>query len=145
MQQILQDDVFGTLTYDAKRQEYTGKISFGGRQGQIAIRFNSSLKDASEAERVQARQVYLALVDKKELIESDIVNEFLDLYNDEWRDDREVINRQQFLSAISLDLILIELGRVINIYYRDGELFFGHFFEVRCDAEGHIKEIELAG
>ena len=146
MRQTIQDNVLGMLIYDAKWDNYTGVVTFGDKQVRISIRFGSLPELVSEADISQARAAYLDIVARKTAIETEILREFIDLYNDEWRDrSNPIINQDEFLDTITPEQIDIALGQVQEVWYDDGDLFAGHLIDVRFKDDGSIREMGLTG
>jgi hypothetical protein len=144
MSKIIQDDVLGTLTYDPQWKWFSGVVPFGDTRVEISISFGSQSDPVSQADIAQAREAYLSLVARKADIEADIVRGLLDIYNDEWQEG-DPISPDQFLDTIEPEDIEIVFGQVKTLGYKDGDLFAGHWVEVRFKDDGNISEIGLTG
>jgi hypothetical protein len=138
----LQDSVLGVLTYEDQFDWFSGAINFEGKQAEIRVRFNAPPDKVSEHEVAKAREAYLALVARREAIETEIVREYLDLYNDSWRDG-EIISREEFLALLEIESIDIAYGRAQAIWYTSGDLFTDHALFVRFNDDGSIHEFAL--
>src|SRR5690349_13664517 len=141
---LLEDNVLGTLTYESEYGWFTGFADFGGKRAEIRVTLKVPPDKVSESEIVGARQAYLALLERRDTIEAEIVRECLSLYNDVWRDG-DMISREQFLDVLEIESVDIEDGHAKTIWYTAGDLFTDHAIEVRFNDDGSISETALAG
>jgi hypothetical protein len=79
-----------------------------------------------------------------------IADELLDCYNDNWASDEEKdgpdpLDREGYLGRIALDAIVLDTDGSACWYYSDGDLFAGHWIEVRVGEDREFAGAGLAG
>jgi hypothetical protein len=76
-----------------------------------------------------------------------IADELLELYNDSWapEDSTSPMNRAEFMKRLVPSSLVRDIDGSGFFYWLDGDLFAGHWIEVRFDEGYAISEIGLAG
>ena len=110
---------------------YDGTVVVGGKELGVSI----ILEDEGETEKVERlMNTFISEIDTllpkaKECI----ANEFLDLYNDNWRfgdddeddPDKPELTKEEFMEALSLRSFLF-YSEDVEIFFDDNDMFFGH-------------------
>ena len=110
---------------------YDGTVVVGGKELGVSI----ILEDEGETEKVEQQmstffnEIDTLLPKAKECI----ANEFLDLYNDNWRfgdddeddPDKPELTKEEFMEALSLQSFLF-YSEDVEVFFNDNDMFFGH-------------------
>ena len=110
---------------------YDGTVVVGGKELGVSI----ILEDEGETEKVEQlmstffNEIDTLLPKAKECI----ANEFLDLYNDNWRfgdddeddPDKPELTKEEFMEALSLQSLLF-YSEDVEIFFDNNDIFLGH-------------------
>ena len=110
---------------------YDGTVVVGGKELGVSI----ILEDEGETEKVeQLMSTFISEIDTllpkaKECI----ANEFLDLYNDNWRfgdddeddPDKPELTKEEFMENLCLQSLLF-YSEDVEVFFDDNDMFFGH-------------------
>ena len=110
---------------------YDGTVVVGGKELGVSI----ILENEGETEKVeQLMNTFISEIDTllpkaKECI----ANEFLDLYNDNWRfgdddeddEDKPELTKEEFMEGLSLQSLLF-YSEDVEVFFDDNDMFFGH-------------------
>ena len=110
---------------------YEGTVVVSGKELDVSI----ILEDEGETEKIEQQmntflsQINTLLPKAKECI----ANEFLDLYNDNWRfgndeeddPDKPELTKEEFMEALSLRSLLF-YSEDVEVFFDDNDMFFGH-------------------
>lgn len=70
----------------------------------------------------------------------------LDIKNESWRDPEEPeVTPDEFRSAIAVEGVWVHGDGSSEVYFADGDLFWGHAIVVRFDEAGQFREASTAG
>ena len=110
---------------------YDGMVVVGGKELGVSI----ILEDEGETEKVeQLMNTFFSEIDTlSQKAKECIVNEFLDLYNDNWRfgdddeddPDKPELTKEEFMEALSLQSFLF-YSEEVKVFFDDNDMFFGH-------------------
>ena len=110
---------------------YEGTVVLNGEEFGVSI----ILEDEGETEKVEQlmstffNEIDTLLPKAKECI----ANEFLDLYNDNWRfgdndeddEDKPELTKEEFMENLSLQSFLF-YSEDVEVFFDDNDMFFGH-------------------
>ena len=110
---------------------YDGTVVVGGKELDVSI----ILEDEGETEKIERlMNTFISEIDTllpkaKECI----ANEFLDLYNDNWRfgdddeddPDKPELTKEEFMEALSLRSLLF-YSEDVEVFFDDNDMFLGH-------------------
>ena len=110
---------------------YEGTVVLNGEEFGVSI----ILEDEGETEKVEQlmstffNEIDTLLPKAKECI----ANEFLDLYNDNWRfgdddeddEDKPELTKEEFMEGFSLQSLLF-YSEDVEVFFDDNDMFFGH-------------------
>jgi len=97
---------------------------------------------------------YVNLVDKQlqwinsnsDFIHQKIVAEMLELKNSTWLDDGEKpLSEENFKQRIELETITFFEDGSYELYFKDGDIFFGHVIIASMDKENKVERVYMAG
>ena len=110
---------------------YDGMVVVGGKELGVSI----ILEDEGETEKVeQLMNTFFSEIDTlSQKAKECIVNEFLDLYNDNWRfgdddkddEDKPELTKEEFMEALSLRSLLF-YSEDVEVFFDDNDMFLGH-------------------
>ena len=110
---------------------YDGTVVVGGKELGVSI----ILEDEGETEKVeQLMNTFFSEIDTlSQKAKECIVNEFLDLYNDNWRfgndeeddPDKPELTKEEFMEALSLRSLLF-YSEDVEVFFDDNDMFLGH-------------------
>ena len=129
---------------------YDGTVVVGGKELDVSI----ILEDEGETEKVeQLMNTFISEIDTylpkaKECI----ANEFLDLYNDNWRfgndeeddPDKPELTKEEFMEALSLRSLLF-YSEDVEVFFDDNDMFLGHSL-IASDFDGeNFNDAQMFG
>ena len=110
---------------------YDGTVVINGEELGVSI----ILEDKGETEKIeQLMNTFFSEIDTlSQKAKECIANEFLDLYNDNWRfgdddeddPDKPELNKKEFMEALSLRSLLF-YSEDIEVFFDDNDMFLGH-------------------
>ena len=110
---------------------YDGTVVVGGKELGVSI----ILEDEGETEKVeQLMNTFFSEIDTlSQKAKECIANEFLDLYNDNWRfgdddeddPDKPELTKEEFMDALSLRSLLF-YSEDVEVFFDDNDMFLGH-------------------
>jgi len=137
----LPSKLFGTFHYKKQEDEYEGYYQLGEHKIQINI-FNweevALKKFIANTERLIEDGLYDKVIDA-------ISDDLIKLYNEDWTQDGEQIDKVELLHKISCETINIYEDGSLVFYFEDGDLFGGHYIQVDVSFNGEIDGPILAG
>ena len=129
---------------------YDGTVVVGGKELGVSI----ILEDEGETEKVEQlmstffNEIDTLLPKAKECI----ANEFLDLYNDNWRfgdddeddPDKPELTKEEFMEALSLRSLLF-YSEDVEVFFDDNDMFLGHSL-IASDFDGeNFNDAQMFG
>ena len=129
---------------------YDGTVVVGGKELGVSI----ILEDEGETEKVERlMNTFISEIDTllpkaKECI----ANEFLDLYNDNWRfgdddeddPDKPELTKEEFMEALSLRSFLF-YSEDVEVFFDDNDMFLGHSL-IASDFDGeNFNDAQMFG
>ena len=119
---------------------YDGTVVVGGKELGVSI----ILEDEGETEKVeQLMNTFFSEIDTlSPKAKECIANEFLDLYNDNWRfgdddeddPDKPELTKEEFMEALSLRSLLF-YSEDVEVFFDDNDMFLGHWL-IASDFDG---------
>ena len=111
----------------------------------VEVEFESDNKNFERfVEKLNQKLTWLAK--NQQLVYETIINNLHILKNKSWLiDNQEQINETNFIKSICLKSIYFNNNSSCNLIFDSGNLFNGHFIEVRINSNLEIKEVNLEG
>jgi len=109
---------------------YDGTVVVGGKELGVSI----ILEDEGDTEKIeQQMNTFFSEIDSlSQKAKECIANEFLDLYNDNWRfgddednPDKPELTKEEFMENLSLQSFLF-FSEEVKVFFDDNDMFFGH-------------------
>lgn len=142
MSEPIEDELFGTLSYDASLRWYRAQVQFSpGQRVDLSISVEGVDPDAAIG---RARQVFSRVQSQEAALRRAAACEKLALYNEQWNQG-EKIDADEFSRRIALSSVTIHPEGEVELWYADGDLFAGHWIAVATDSELRFQHVELAG
>ena len=111
---------------------YDGTVVINGEE----LRVDIILEDEGDTEKIeQMMNTFISEIDTlSQKAKECIANEFLDLYNDNWRfseeeddEDKPELTKEEFMEALSLQSLLF-YSEDVEIFFDNNDIFLGHSF-----------------
>ena len=129
---------------------YDGTVVVGGKELGVSI----ILEDEGETEKVeQLMNTFFSEIDTlSQKAKGCIANEFLDLYNDNWRfgnddeddPDKPELTKEEFMEALSLRSLLF-YSEDVEVFFDDNDMFLGHSL-IASDFDGeNFNDAQMFG
>ena len=129
---------------------YDGTVVLNGEEFGVSI----ILEDEGETEKVeQLMNTFFSEIDTlSQKAKECIVNEFLDLYNDNWRfgnddeddPDKPELTKEEFMEALSLQSLLF-YSEDVEVFFDDNDMFLGHSL-IASDFDGeNFNDAQMFG
>lgn len=139
----IKDNIIGEITFDEDLQWFETKYKANGCSFELYINTDSRNEAISLLPTVRDVISGLEVIDHK--AREFACEELLELKNDSWLDeDEELITKEEFASKMSIDTISFQEDGEIEIWYNDGDLFWGHSITVYIN-NGEPKRAEING
>jgi hypothetical protein len=145
MKQSLESTRFGPLVYDPTHEWFEAGTTFGGQ----SIAINLSAPNDEGAARLLANAEAMAADEAGWFARlQECAAGLVDISN-EWNEDQDdwtgPIDRDGFISRISLESIVLHEGDRFEAYFNDGDLFWGHSIVVSGTMADGPQEAATAG
>jgi len=129
---------------------YDGTVVVGGKELGVSI----ILEDEGETEKIeQLMNTFFSEIDTlSQKAKECIANEFLDLYNDNWRfggddeddPDKPELTKEEFMEALSLQSLLF-YSEDVEVFFDDNDMFLGHSL-IASDFDGeNFNDAQMFG
>ena len=130
------------LAYDKKRGNYEGKVEIeNGYFIDITISTESYDKDLVFK---LAENTFKKIRVMNESYNEIIAEDLLKLHNEVWNEGK-IISKNEFKKRINIQGILIFGEGNAELYYDDGDLFWGHTIVVDVNENGLYQEAQIYG
>ncbi len=141
------DEVFGRFELDKRVKTFEKDVEWAGEEATISFDLDEDevMKDALETgHKLFADQ---EAWDKK--IREFAADELVELAND-WLQDKEdaevdEITKEMFMDLMEIDTICLNPEGDFNIYFYDGDMFWGHCIIVDGNINGEFESADIAG
>lgn len=138
------DAILGILTLNRKIDHFEGKARWSSREIEISIAPDNTGDASSVIETMKA------LLDNQEYwskeAEESIVSQLLDIKNDNWLgEDESPLHEHAFIARTRLESITAYRDGEFELWYNDGDLFWGHAILVAASLAQGIRRVEIAG
>ena len=129
---------------------YDGTVVINGEELGVSI----ILEDKGETEKIeQLMNTFFSKIDTlSPKAKECIANEFLDLYNDNWRfgnddeddPDKPELTKEEFMEALSLRSLLF-YSEDVEVFFDDNDMFLGHSL-IASDFDGeNFNDAQMFG
>jgi len=140
--QPIDDPVLGKLTWNDNFDEWDGRVVLHPEL-EVVCHFTPS--GGQDEQIVTAGRDFIAWLRTNEpAARRYAASELLDTHNDCWNDD-DPISAETFADRMTLETAAIRPDGAAGLYYRDGNLFWGHCIIVSVNADRGFKDATIAG
>ncbi|MDR1315532.1 MAG: DUF2262 domain-containing protein [Spirochaetales bacterium] len=141
---IYKDKTLGKFVLDKRFDEYTGKIKWNNKRIKMAItKYTGEMLDKvfiAANEFIREQEMW----DRR--IKEFAANKLAKLKNTSWlEEDEEEITADEFIKKIKAESINISLKNKFEVYFDDGEIFWGHSIVVSGNFEKGPLRADIAG
>lgn len=142
------DAVLGQFELDKRVKIFDKKVSWAGEEGNLSFDW-----DEDDNIMKSALKTAYVLFEKQdewdEKIKMYAAEELVELANDWLQDDNELeideITKDIFISLLKLETISVNPDGDFDIYFFDGDMFWGHCIIVSGNINGDFVSAEIAG
>ena len=147
---IVEHNVLGRLTYFNEYEWWETQVEF--RPGCL-VNFRLSTWTGSDP-KVNVPDLFFRGVDYLEwarqaepVCRQRVADKLLECYNDTWasEDEPAPMSCAEFVEKITLTSVVLHTDGGAYWYYADGDLFAGHWIEVRAGVNREFSHVGLAG
>lgn len=136
------DTNFHGLEYDSESDEYTGKIEL---KNENFIEVTISIEDEDKATVLKLAEKTLQIIKKQEEnYKRKTSEELIELHNETWNEG-DIITKEEFVKRINLESIMFYCEGNAELYYNDGDLFWGHTIVVDINEKGEYESAQIYG
>ncbi len=143
MKPTLTDAVLGELTYNEHLAWYQGQVTRAplgsftvALSTESAAEVATMLRDAGQWVRD------IVAIDRR--ARAYAAGALLDLYNDEWREEA-VLSPADFSQRLTLESVTFYPDGSVEVFYDDGDLFWGHVVIVSAERGPRFTGADIAG
>lgn len=138
----IEDQVLGCLVWNSELEWWSSQIEILSGQ---SINVSISPEDTDPSIVFQrVRHTMSAILEVEVNLRRTKADKLLNLYNTTWNDGL-AINQEEFINRITLDAIAFSPDGSANLYYSDGDLFWGHTIITAIDTNGCFQDTMLTG
>ncbi len=133
------DAIMGDLLWSDESNEWVGNVDLGSVEAQFTLESNEK-EEVSD----QSRKTFNFLKSNELQVRETIAQKMLTLHNETWNPETPV-SKEEFIKKIKLEGISFAEDGKAELFYEDGDLFWGHSITTVIDSNGEISEPSLAG
>lgn len=142
------DEVLGKFELDKSVKLFVKRISWAREEGNLYFDWDED-KNTMESALVTAYELFKEQHEWNLKIRMYASEELVDLAND-WlqeNDEAEIdqITKEMFIDLMKLDSISVDPKGDFEIYFFDGDMFWGHSIIVSGNVNGDLSSAEIAG
>lgn len=143
-QTTINDPILGSLKYDPSIRSYAG--TYAGTKPAISIQLSVDT-NGDPAKAISRATAVLASFESFTRQACDYaVERLLKLKNDSWLDEgEEELTPAEFKERMELEALHVDPDGSVTFYHRDGDLFWGHYIEIRMDELNRFVHADIPG
>ena len=140
--EVIYDEVFGRLTWDAQLEWWEGSVEISpGQEVEVSIQDEEGEAEESIA---RARRAYESVRDSGEYICRCAARELLAICNEEWNTG-DAFSEDEFIAKMSVDNVTLYPDGAAEVYYDDGGMFRGHKILISVDPDLKARNADIVG
>ncbi len=148
--EIINDDLFGSLTWDVERHEWHGRaITARGLAFRLWIdtgvwNMGNPIHDAEVDRTISAasREAFVRFRNSEQRAREGLIAEFVPLHAD-WHGEQTA--EADFLARLELDSVQFRRDGGVQVFYGDDGMFGGHSLIAHLDSSGEFQRGEMFG
>jgi len=144
MSSDLDHPTLGPLAYNPQFGWYSTQVMVGGQEVGVHLLCEGS---DGEAPALDPAARLVSMLDAVvSAAKQHAATGLLTLKNDAWlEDDEPEVTRDAFIDRMELSSVIVNGGGTSDLYFRDGDLFWGHVIIVERNEAGEFGEAHIAG
>ncbi len=140
----IQDGIIGTLTFNEQHQWFETKYQTQDNAFEVYIDIDN------RAETLEILPIVHTVLNRLETVDNTMrdfaAEQLLEAKNDNWREEDEPeLTKDDFMSRMSIETISFDEDGEYEIWYADGDLFWGHSITVSVDRKGQPVRTDIHG
>jgi hypothetical protein len=139
---IVRDPMLGRIKLDRKLGCFDGKLTLWGKRRKFSVEIGRD--HDHDAAIADAKKSFAWIESSREKIEKALVAKLFKKYDEDWREERPRITKEQLLARIKVESVAAYGGGLAQLYLGAGTLFRGHGIDVKIRGL-ELSEINLAG
>ena len=138
------DEIIGMLTFNERFQWFETKYQTKGYSFELDIDIDNRAEVIKKLPMVREIITHLESIDQK--MRQFAVEQLLELKNETWREEGEPeLTKADFTARMSIETISFNDDGEYEIWYGDGDLFWGHSITVSVDRKGRPERADING
>ncbi len=140
----IQDEIIGTLTFNERYQWFETKYQAQGNAFEIYIDIDNRAATLEILPLVRAVLSRLATIDGA--MREFAAAQLLELKNESWLDEGEAeLTKTDFTTRMAIETISFNEDGEYEIWYGDGDLFWGHSITISVNRNGQPERANING
>ncbi|MEH2371002.1 DUF2262 domain-containing protein [Nostoc sp.] len=139
----IKHDFLGYLRYNSELDWYESQVIF--YETQLSISISTDDNDKVESALDRASSVVQEVKHYDKTAKEYAIEQLLKLKNETWLDEGETLSSEEFKNRITLEGLLFFPDGEVELYYNDGNLFFGHCIIIKMDKHDCFVDASIRG
>ena len=140
MNETINDEQFGTLTWEPERDWWRGTLELPeGKQAALSL-YPPEQRTITQ----QARDAFDIIARSDEAIRQKACDELLTIHNEAWNNG-EPLDAETFKRRLTLEAIILYPDGSAELYFADDDMFWGHTVIVHRSEAGEYTDAVIAG
>lgn len=140
----LQDGALGTVTWDDRFDQWEAQVEL---QPDHAVTMTvdpaEELDDTAAVELLRDMHLWLRQCEPE--ARQFAAAELLELHNDTWSEEDEETTAEEFVERMTLTSVSVYSDGSAELYYADGDLFWGHTILISVNEDRTFEDASIAG
>jgi len=134
--------IFSELQFDSDTKNYDGQVKFNNRDF-VDLTISIEMFDKDKVFKL-AENVFKKIEELEETYKESIAENLLTIHNETWNEE-SITSKSEFINRIKLEGILFFCDGNAELYYNDGDLFWGHTIVVSINENGQYQDSQIYG
>lgn len=134
--------IFSEFQFDSDTKNYDGQIKFNNRDF-VDLTISIETFDKDKVFKL-AENVFKKIEELEETYKESIAEDLLTIHNETWNEE-SITSKSEFINRIKLEGILFFCDGNAELYYNDGDLFWGHTIVVSINENGQYQDSQIYG
>ncbi|MBO9128517.1 DUF2262 domain-containing protein [Bacillus sp. 165] len=132
--------IFGQVKWYTDRTEWAGIMQLpNGKVIEVAI--NAAREDKQMD--IHSRSCIQLMQHTHTLFET-LADDLIETHNETWNEG-ESITKEEFIKKLSLEMVAFYNDGTSDLYFDDGDMFWGHIIIASVDSNGLYEEAQISG
>ncbi|MGM9946164.1 MAG: DUF2262 domain-containing protein [Lysinibacillus sp.] len=134
--------IFSELQFDSDTKNYDGQIKFNNRDF-VDLTISIEMFDKDKVFKL-AENTFKKIEELEEIYKESVAEDLLTIHNETWNEE-SITSKSEFINRIKLEGILFFCDGNAELYYNDGDLFWGHTIVVSINENGQYQDSQIYG